>query len=248
MSISNVARQLPPLRYAHRHQKPRQKATLAVESYNKERLKQNLHVFDCVHHGPHSLVLISESICSSPSHHLLHRQGHLCLAPGLSHIEPGGLSFNDGFNILHNLQGDVVATNVVEFSLPRDTVNGTTIMCLNLAPNNSDEGDLDLFSKKHWTLSVASSSCCSPVSAFPDSSCSSSNSAAHLTPCLQDVATSVNAVCIILPHQEEHHPLYQTPPAAHSAHTRSKLGCALALDFLFCDTLNDDVCFRLCTQ
>ncbi|KAF2315380.1 hypothetical protein GH714_039069 [Hevea brasiliensis] len=49
-------------------------------------------------------------------------------APGVSHIEPGGLSFRDVLNILHNLQADVVAADVVEFNPQRDTLDGMTAM------------------------------------------------------------------------------------------------------------------------
>ncbi|CAI8592055.1 unnamed protein product [Vicia faba] len=49
-------------------------------------------------------------------------------APGVSHIDPGGLSFRDVLNILHNLQGDVVAGDVVELNPQRDTVDGMTAM------------------------------------------------------------------------------------------------------------------------
>ncbi|KAL2536524.1 Arginase 1 [Forsythia ovata] len=49
-------------------------------------------------------------------------------APGVSHIEPGGLSFRDVLNILHNLKGDVVAADLVEFNPQRDTVDGMTAM------------------------------------------------------------------------------------------------------------------------
>ncbi|KAL5099264.1 hypothetical protein RYX36_003591 [Vicia faba] len=49
-------------------------------------------------------------------------------APGVSHIEPGGLSFRDVLNILHNLQGDVVAGDVVELNPQRDTVDGMNAM------------------------------------------------------------------------------------------------------------------------
>ncbi|KAL9234379.1 hypothetical protein vseg_009259 [Gypsophila vaccaria] len=49
-------------------------------------------------------------------------------APGVSHIEPGGLSFRDVMNILQNLQGDIVAADVVEFNPQRDTVDGMTAM------------------------------------------------------------------------------------------------------------------------
>ncbi|KAJ0113300.1 hypothetical protein Patl1_00245 [Pistacia atlantica] len=52
----------------------------------------------------------------------------LPFAPGVSHIEPGGLSFRDVLNILHNLQADVVAADVVEFNPQRDTVDGMTAM------------------------------------------------------------------------------------------------------------------------
>ncbi|KAL5571560.1 hypothetical protein UlMin_021157 [Ulmus minor] len=49
-------------------------------------------------------------------------------APGVSHFEPGGLSFRDVLNILHNLQGDVVAADVVEYNPQRDPVDGITAM------------------------------------------------------------------------------------------------------------------------
>ncbi|KAK4578606.1 hypothetical protein RGQ29_028626 [Quercus rubra] len=49
-------------------------------------------------------------------------------APGVSHIEPGGLSFRDVLNIVHNLQGNVVAADVVEFNPQRDTFSGMTAM------------------------------------------------------------------------------------------------------------------------
>ncbi|KAG9156901.1 hypothetical protein Leryth_015497 [Lithospermum erythrorhizon] len=48
-------------------------------------------------------------------------------APGMSHIEPGGLSFHV-MNILHNPQGDIVAADVVEFNPQRDTVDGMAAM------------------------------------------------------------------------------------------------------------------------
>ncbi|KAJ7569891.1 hypothetical protein O6H91_01G098900 [Diphasiastrum complanatum] len=49
-------------------------------------------------------------------------------APGVSHIEPGGLSFRHLLNILQNLKGDIVAGDVVEFNPQRDTVDGMTAM------------------------------------------------------------------------------------------------------------------------
>lgn len=49
-------------------------------------------------------------------------------APGVSHIEPGGLSFRDVMNIVQNLKGDIVGADVVEFNPQRDTVDGMTAM------------------------------------------------------------------------------------------------------------------------
>lgn len=49
-------------------------------------------------------------------------------APGVSHIEPGGLSFRDVMNIVQNLQGNIVGGDVVEFNPQRDTVDGMTGM------------------------------------------------------------------------------------------------------------------------
>lgn len=55
-----------------------------------------------------------------------------CLDPafahGISHFEPGGLSFRDVLNILHNLQGDLVAADVVEYNPQRDTTDAMTAM------------------------------------------------------------------------------------------------------------------------
>eukprot|EP00897_Mesotaenium_endlicherianum_P009686 jgi/Mesen1/8746/ME000052S08170 len=49
-------------------------------------------------------------------------------APGVSHIEPGGLAFRDVLNILHGLKGDIVGGDVVELNPQRDTVDGMTAM------------------------------------------------------------------------------------------------------------------------
>ncbi|KAL3516983.1 hypothetical protein ACH5RR_023885 [Cinchona calisaya] len=49
-------------------------------------------------------------------------------APGVSHIEPGGLSFRDVLNIIQNLQGNLVAADVVEYNPQRDIVGGMTAM------------------------------------------------------------------------------------------------------------------------
>ncbi|XP_010421796.1 PREDICTED: arginase 2, mitochondrial isoform X1 [Camelina sativa] len=55
-----------------------------------------------------------------------------CLDPGfahgVSHYEPGGLSFRDVLNILHNLQGDLVGADVVEYNPQRDTADDMTAM------------------------------------------------------------------------------------------------------------------------
>lgn len=47
-------------------------------------------------------------------------------APGVSHHEPGGLSFREAMNILQNLQGNIVGGDVVEFNPQRDAVDGMT--------------------------------------------------------------------------------------------------------------------------
>ncbi|KAL3381172.1 hypothetical protein AABB24_001343 [Solanum stoloniferum] len=63
-------------------------------------------------------VYISVDVdCLDPAH-----------APGVSHIEPGGLSFRDVLNILHNLQGNIVGADVVEYNPQRDTADGMTAM------------------------------------------------------------------------------------------------------------------------
>ncbi|CAO2834895.1 unnamed protein product [Amaranthus hypochondriacus] len=55
-----------------------------------------------------------------------------CLDPGfahgVSHFEPGGLSFRDVLNILHNLQGDIVGADVVEYNPQRDNADFMTAM------------------------------------------------------------------------------------------------------------------------
>nr|GMD65079.1 arginase 1, mitochondrial [Ipomoea batatas] len=49
-------------------------------------------------------------------------------ACGVSHLEPGGLSFRDVLNIIQNLQGNIVAADVVEYNSQRDTFHGMTAM------------------------------------------------------------------------------------------------------------------------
>ncbi|CAA0806051.1 Arginase 1- mitochondrial [Striga hermonthica] len=45
-------------------------------------------------------------------------------APGVSHREPGGLSFRDVMNIVQNLKGDIVGADVVEFNPQLDPAEG----------------------------------------------------------------------------------------------------------------------------
>ncbi|XP_058729306.1 arginase, mitochondrial-like [Vicia villosa] len=49
-------------------------------------------------------------------------------APGVSHIESGGLSFRDILNILHNLKGNIVGGDVVEYNPQRDVSNKMTAL------------------------------------------------------------------------------------------------------------------------
>ncbi|GFP94999.1 arginase 1 mitochondrial [Phtheirospermum japonicum] len=49
-------------------------------------------------------------------------------APGVSHWEPGGLTFRDVLNIIQNLQGNIVGADVVEFNPQRDPIDGLTSM------------------------------------------------------------------------------------------------------------------------
>ncbi|KAG6403279.1 hypothetical protein SASPL_135496 [Salvia splendens] len=82
---------------------------VGIRSITKEGREQGKHF---------AIVYISVDLdCMDPA-----------FAPGVSHIEPGGLSFRDVLNILQNLKGDVVAADVVEFNPQRDTVDGMTAM------------------------------------------------------------------------------------------------------------------------
>lgn len=49
-------------------------------------------------------------------------------APGVSHYEAGGLASRDIMNILHNLQGDIVGVDVVEYNPKQDRADGMTAM------------------------------------------------------------------------------------------------------------------------
>jgi arginase len=50
------------------------------------------------------------------------------IAPGVSHQEPGGLSFRDILNILQNLEGDIVGGDVVEYNPQCDTSDNMTAL------------------------------------------------------------------------------------------------------------------------
>ncbi|KAJ8506503.1 hypothetical protein OPV22_007389 [Ensete ventricosum] len=84
-------------------------------------------------------------------------------APGVSHIEPGGLSFRDVLNILHNLQADVVAADVVEFNPQRDTVDGMTAMvAAKLTGSHTRVNEANCFDGVANSLMVGRSSQCQP--------------------------------------------------------------------------------------
>ena len=48
-------------------------------------------------------------------------------APGVSHHEPGGLSTREVINIIHQLNGNVVGGDIVEYNPDRD-INEMTAM------------------------------------------------------------------------------------------------------------------------
>ncbi|CAL5209888.1 unnamed protein product [Lathyrus oleraceus] len=49
-------------------------------------------------------------------------------AHGVSHIESGGLSLRDVLNILHNLKGNIVGGDVVEYNPQHDAINNMTAL------------------------------------------------------------------------------------------------------------------------
>ncbi|KAG0556039.1 hypothetical protein M758_11G019100 [Ceratodon purpureus] len=81
-------------------------------SQDREKL-ENLHLGE----GVKGVYISIDVDCLDPAY-----------APGVSHIEPGGLSFRDVMNIVQNLKGDIVGCDVVEFNPQRDTVDGMTAM------------------------------------------------------------------------------------------------------------------------
>ena len=85
-----------------------------MRTWNQDRDKlQNLHLGE----GVKGVYISIDVDCLDPAY-----------APGVSHIEPGGLSFRDVMNIVQNLKGDIVGCDVVEFNPQRDTVDGMTAM------------------------------------------------------------------------------------------------------------------------
>ncbi|GAQ85828.1 arginase [Klebsormidium nitens] len=49
-------------------------------------------------------------------------------APGISHHEPGGMSFRDVMNVLHNLKGNIIGADVVEYNPQRDRDSMTAMV------------------------------------------------------------------------------------------------------------------------
>lgn len=85
-----------------------------MRTFNRDREKlENLHLGE----GVRGVYVSIDVDCLDPAY-----------APGVSHIEPGGLSFRDVMNILQNLKGNIVGGDVVEFNPQRDTVDGMTAM------------------------------------------------------------------------------------------------------------------------
>lgn len=54
-------------------------------------------------------------------------------APGVSHIEPGGLSVRQVLDILYDVKGDVVGADVVEYNPTRDRDDVTAVVAAKLA-------------------------------------------------------------------------------------------------------------------
>ncbi|KAL6322968.1 hypothetical protein AAG906_022871 [Vitis piasezkii] len=90
-----------------------------VEQYEMRTFSRDRHILENLKlgEGVKGVYISLDVDCLDPA-----------FAPGVSHIEPGGLSFRDVLNIVHNLQADVVAADVVEFNPQRDTVDGMTAM------------------------------------------------------------------------------------------------------------------------
>ncbi|MEA1881006.1 MAG: agmatinase [Candidatus Marinimicrobia bacterium] len=49
-------------------------------------------------------------------------------APGVSHLEPGGLSTRDVINVIHQMNGNVVGADIVEYNPNRDINNMTAMV------------------------------------------------------------------------------------------------------------------------
>ncbi|CAI7750672.1 unnamed protein product [Closterium sp. NIES-53] len=92
---------------------------LALEQYEMRHFHRNREMLENLElgQGVKGVYVSIDIDCLDPA-----------FAPGVSHIEPGGLSFRDVMNILQNLKGNVVAGDVVELNPQRDTVDGMTAM------------------------------------------------------------------------------------------------------------------------
>ncbi|QHN97175.1 Arginase 1 [Arachis hypogaea] len=80
-------------------------------------LDAHLDIYHCFEGNKYSVYISIDVDCLDPA-----------FAPGMSYIKLRGLSFCDVLNILHNLQGDIVTTDVVEFNLQRDTVDSMNVI------------------------------------------------------------------------------------------------------------------------
>ncbi len=54
------------------------------------------------------------------------------LAPGVSHLEPGGLSTRRAINLIQSLKATAVGADIVEFNPRMDPLNITALVCAKL--------------------------------------------------------------------------------------------------------------------
>lgn len=106
------------LRSVTQHQREQAKR-FGVEQYEMRNYKRDRPVLESLEFGEAVKgVYVSIDVdCLDPA-----------FAPGVSHYEPGGFSFRDVMNIVHNLQGDIVGGDVVEYNPERDTRDDMTAM------------------------------------------------------------------------------------------------------------------------
>ncbi|MCG8432406.1 MAG: agmatinase [Gammaproteobacteria bacterium] len=53
-------------------------------------------------------------------------------APGVSHLEPGGLSVRDAISVIHKIQAPIVGADIVEYNPERDVNNMTAVVAAKL--------------------------------------------------------------------------------------------------------------------